>query len=209
MGRKTRAAAAAPGLATSKISPRVKRRTAGVRARRRLAVSSFPVPSADAVKEIERNLFSNRFVDKHLSALLGRAAMAISEEFHEDTRRHRTPIPHWRVMACLSDSPGMSLTELSELTLISQPTVTRLVQRLDAMGLIRKTAHGHDRRMLQVKLTARGHDRVRDLIVLADAREERILLGLDADALKRSLRYLIAFCAAKRGDRRAFTQMTF
>ena len=49
------------------------------------------------------------------------------------------PIPQWRVMATLSDSSGMSLSELSELTLINQPTVTRLVQRLEAQGFLRKT----------------------------------------------------------------------
>jgi DNA-binding MarR family transcriptional regulator len=192
----------------SSASPRTARKAAP-RTRRRLAVSSFPVPPAEAVKEMERKLFSSRFVDEHLSALLGRAAMAISEEFHEDTRRYRMPIPHWRIMACLSDNPGMSLTELSELTLISQPTVTRLVQRLEAARLIVKSADGHDRRVLHVSLTARGRDRVRDLVALADARQERILAGLDAEALKRTLRYLIAFCAAKRRGRRAFTQMTF
>jgi DNA-binding MarR family transcriptional regulator len=172
-------------------------------------VSSFPVPTADAVKEMEQKLFSNRFVDGHLSALLGRAAMAISKEFHEDTRRYRMPIPHWRILACLSDNPGMSLTELSELTLISQPTMTRLVQRLEAARLIVKSADGHDRRLLHVSLTARGRDRVRDVVALANARQERILAGLDAEALKRTLRYLIAFCAAKRRGRRAFIQMTF
>src|SRR5678815_4933760 len=71
------------------------------RPRRRLAISSYPLPPPEAVSEMQRKLFSNRFVDEHLSALLGRASLAISEEFHEDTRRYRMPIPHWRIMACL------------------------------------------------------------------------------------------------------------
>lgn len=158
---------------------------------------------------MEQKLFSNRFVDNHLSALLGRASMAISEEFHEDTRRYRMPIPHWRILACLSGNLGMSLTELSELTLISQPTVTRLVQRLESKGLIVKSTDGRDRRALKVKLTARGREKVRDLLDLADARQARILQGLDAEALKQSLRYLIAFCAAKRRRHRAISPMTY
>ena len=53
---------------------------------RRVAASSYPVPSPEDVSEIQRKLFSGRFVDDHLSALLGRASVAISEEFHEDVR---------------------------------------------------------------------------------------------------------------------------
>jgi len=179
------------------------------RQRRALAISSYPVPPPEAVSEMQRKLFANRFVDEHLSALLGRASLAISEEFHEDTRRYRLPIPHWRIMACLFDTDGMSLSELSELTLISQPTMTRLVQRLENKGLLKKSADGRDRRMLRVKLTARGLDKVRDLITLADERQKRILQGLDADALKTTLQYLIAFCAAKRRRRRPLSPMTY
>jgi DNA-binding MarR family transcriptional regulator len=179
------------------------------RPRRRLAISSYPLPPPEAVSEMQRKLFSNRFVDEHLSALLGRASLAISEEFHEDTRRYRMPIPHWRIMACLFDTEGMSLSELSDLTLITQPTVTRLVQRLETKGLLRKSADGRDRRMLRVKLTARGNEKVRELITLANERQKRILQGLDAEALKTTLQYLIAFCAAKRRRKRSISPMTY
>jgi DNA-binding MarR family transcriptional regulator len=158
---------------------------------------------------MQRKLFSNRFVDEHLSALLGRASLAISEEFHEDTRRYRMPIPQWRIMACLYDSDGISLSELSELTLVTQPTVTRLVQRMESAGLLKKSADGRDRRVLRAKLTARGKDKVRDLITLANERQKRILHGLDAEGLKKSLQYLIAFCAAKRRRKRPLSPMTY
>ena len=144
-------------------------------------------------------LFSGRFVDTHLSALLGRASVAISAEFHEDVRRHRMPIPHWRILATLGDSPGMSLSVLADLTLINQPTVTRLVQRLEAKGMLRKSPDPHDGRVMRAFLTRLGLEKVRELITLAEERQKRILQGLDADALKESLQYLIAFCAAKRG----------
>jgi MarR family transcriptional regulator, organic hydroperoxide resistance regulator len=175
------------------VTPKQHKRT-----RRRPAVSSYPVPAAEAVSAIQKKLFTGRFVDEHLSALLGRASAVISAEFHQDTRRHRMPVPQWRVMAALFDGQGMSLSELSELTLINQPTITRLVQRLEAAGLLRKSPDAADRRIVRVSLTKRGHERVRELIVLAEARQKRILQGLDEAALKASLQYLIAFCAAKR-----------
>jgi MarR family transcriptional regulator, organic hydroperoxide resistance regulator len=177
------------------MSSRQNRRTT---AQRRRAEPSYPVPTPEAVNEMQRKLFSGRFADNHLSALLGRASVAISAEFHEDVRRYRMPIPHWRVLASLSDNRGISLSELAELTLFNQPTVTRLVQRLERKGLLRKSKDLRDRRIMRVFLTARGHQKVDQLIALAQDRQGRILKGLDADALKESLQYLIAFCAAKR-----------
>jgi DNA-binding MarR family transcriptional regulator len=176
-----------------------KKRTTG---RRKPAQSSYPVPTSEAVSEMQRKLFSGRFADDHLSALLGRASVAISAEFHEDVRRYRMPIPHWRILAVLSDNKGSSLSELTELTLLNQPTVTRLVQRLEVKGLLRKKTDLRDRRIIRVFLTARGHQKVDQLIALAQDRQGRILQGLDAEALKKSLQYLIAFCAAKRSFHR-------
>jgi DNA-binding MarR family transcriptional regulator len=177
--------------------------------RRRPGVSSYPLPSAEAVGEMQQKLFSGRFVDEHLSALLGRASVVVSTEFHEDVRRHRMPIPHWRILACLSDNQAMSLSELAELTLISQPTVTRLVQRLEKKGFLRKSVDGQDRRVLRVALTKLGHRKVDELIVLAKERQKRILHGLDAEALKSALRYLIAFCTAKRRRKRRLSRLTY
>ena len=179
------------------------------RSRRAPAVSSYPLPSSDAVVEMQRKLFSHRFVDHHLSALLGRASNVVSAEFHEDVRRRQMPIPHWRILACLHDSAALSLAELTELTLISQPTVTRLVQRLEKKGLLRKSADGRDRRMARVALTPLGHKRVGELILLANERQKRLLQGLDADALKAALHHLIAFCAAKRRRKRPLERMTY
>src|SRR6476661_1111038 len=47
-------------------------------------MSQAPVPSPETVGDMQRRLFSGRFADNHLSALLGRASVAISAEFHED-----------------------------------------------------------------------------------------------------------------------------
>lgn len=175
------------------VTPKQHKRT-----RRRPVFLSYPVPTPEAVSAIQKTLFTGRFVDEHLSALLGRASAVISAEFHEDVRRHRMPVPQWRVMATLFGSGGMSLSVLSELTLINQPTITRLVQRLEANGFLRKSPDVEDRRMVRLSLTKRGHAKVRELVVLAEARQKLILQGLDETALKASLQYLIAFCAAKR-----------
>ncbi|MGH7005171.1 MAG: MarR family winged helix-turn-helix transcriptional regulator [Alphaproteobacteria bacterium] len=174
--------------------------------RRRVVISSYPVPTPEAVEQMRGVLFSGRFADDHLSALLARASLAISQEFHEDVRRHRMPIHQWRVLASLSDAEGMSLSEVAELTLIRQSTLTRLVQRLEAQGIVRKSADAADRRMIRLALTKRGREKVAELLVLATEQQKRMLQGVDAEGFKAALQYLIAFCAAKRRRRQPFSK---
>jgi DNA-binding MarR family transcriptional regulator len=168
------------------------------RRRQRLSITSYPLPSPEAVQAMEKEMFSGRFVDEYLSALLARASIAVSTEFNADMGRRGMPIPHWRILGSLSDNPGLSLSDVAELTLIKQPTLTRLVQRLEKHGLVRKQIDPHDRRLVRLSLTTRGRNEVKDLIRIARERQKRVLHGLDAEGLMAALRHLIAFCAAKR-----------
>ena len=144
-------------------------------------------------------MFSGRFVDGYLSALLARASIAVSTEFNVDMGQRGIPMLQWRILGSLSDNPGLSLSDVAELTLIKQPTLTRLVQRMEKRGLIRKAIDPDDRRHVRLSLTARGRGEVKDLIRIAMERQKRVLHGLDAEGLMAALRHLIAFCAVKRG----------
>lgn len=167
----------------------------------RPAITSYPMPAAEAVRAAERVLFGHRFVDRYLSALLARASAAVAEEINADIARRGMPINHWRILASLWDGGGLTPSDIAQLTLIKQPTVTRLVARLAADGLIRKAADPADRRLVRLSLTARGRAEVGDLIEMAIERQRRLLDGLDADQLVAALRHLIAFCAARRRKR--------
>lgn len=180
---------------------RQKRRSAPRRRKHQSPVSYSP-PTAEAVEAMERELFLGRFVDEYMSALLARASIVVSTEFNADMSERGMPILHWRILGALSDSPGLSLLELAELTIIKQPTLTRIVQQLQKRGLVRKEIDPHDRRHLRLSLTARGRDKVKDLIRIARERQERVLHGFDSEGLMKSLRHLIAFCAAKRRRKR-------
>ena len=168
----------------------------------RMAITSYPLPTPEAVSAMHEAMFRDRFVDNYLSALLARASHAVSEEINADIDRHGFSINEWRVLASLADNPGLTLADIVELTLVKQPTVTRLVARLEKQGLITKATDADDRRLTRLALTRRGKAEIADLIEMATERQRRILDGLDADRLVGALRHLIAFCAAKRRRRR-------
>ena len=78
------------------------------------------------------------FVDGYLAALLGQASQMISTEFHQVVRSHGFSVAEWRVLASLFGSKGMSIGHLATISLTKQPTVTRLLDRMEALGQDRR-----------------------------------------------------------------------
>jgi MarR family 2-MHQ and catechol resistance regulon transcriptional repressor len=60
------------------------------------------------------------------------------------------------IIATLGNTAGMSFKELGEKTLITKGTLTGVVDRLEAKGLVKRSALAQDRRSTVVKLTAKG-----------------------------------------------------
>lgn len=60
------------------------------------------------------------------------------------------------VIATLGDTEGMTCSELSAQTLVTKGTLTGVLDRLVAKGLIRRDAMEHDRRCTKISLTAKG-----------------------------------------------------
>jgi len=60
------------------------------------------------------------------------------------------------IIATLGNTDGMSFKELGEKTLITKGTLTGVVDRLEAKGLVRRIAAPSDRRSQIVQLTHKG-----------------------------------------------------
>src|SRR3954467_6627822 len=64
--------------------------------------------------------------------------------------------PQFDVIATLGNTQGMSFKELGQKTLITKGTLTGVVDRLEAKGLVKRVALLEDRRSTVVKLTEQG-----------------------------------------------------
>lgn len=60
------------------------------------------------------------------------------------------------IIATLGNTSGMSFKELGEKTLITKGTLTGVVDRLEAKGLVKRVMQAEDRRSTRVQLTAAG-----------------------------------------------------
>ncbi len=139
-----------------------------------------------------------RFVDDYLPYLLARASHLVSHGFHAELRRRGVPVGVWRVLATLADGEAMTIGELAERVLMKQPTLTKLVDRMEVERLVVRREVPGDRRKVEVAITADGRRRVVPLLAAAKRHEREVLAAAAApeQSLKRALARLIAALAA-------------
>lgn len=134
------------------------------------------------------------FVDDYLPALLAQASRLISHEFHRVVLAHGLTVSDWRVLASLAGGRAMSIGGLASMSVTKQPTVTRMLDRLEAKGDVERLSHAKDRRVTLVRITAQGQATVARLMELAKEHERQVMepFGLaQADQLKVMLRRMI------------------
>jgi DNA-binding MarR family transcriptional regulator len=133
------------------------------------------------------------FIAGYLPYLLARASHLISGQFHERLAAERVPVLQWRVMAALWDAPK-SAGEVAEIVLQKQPTVSKLLERMQRQGLVDRETDADDRRRIVVSLTVRGRAVAGPLIEAAREHERAVLEpfgGHNAAALVGALQRLI------------------
>ena len=134
------------------------------------------------------------FVDDYLPALLAQASQLISGEFHRIAKAKGFTVSEWRVLATLAGNEPMSIGRLAQITTIKQPTVTRLLDRMETKGYVQRIENNGDRRITLVRITPTGTRMVSRLIPLAREHEQRVLepFGLQrAEDLKSTLRSIV------------------
>jgi len=134
------------------------------------------------------------FVDDYLPALLAQASHVISGEFHRVVRAKGFTVSEWRVLASLAGGEAMSVGQLAQVTVMKQPTVTRVLDRMEERGQVKRVASTGDRRVTLVRITPAGNRLVSLLVPLAEDHERRVLepFGLARAAeLKQTLRRMI------------------
>ena len=103
-------------------------------------------------------------------------------------------IPEWRVLAHLDRSGAVSVRDIHAHVHLDKSIVSRAASRLEQAGLVHKSGHDTDRRLVTLELTAEGRALMRRLGRIARDFQARLAqeLGDDGPALERALSRLIA-----------------
>ena len=91
----------------------------------------------------------------------------------------------WAVLARLEHAEGLKQTELAEMLDLQPITLTRLVDRLCANGLIERRADPSDRRVKRLYLTAQARPLMDRLAALGGDMMESVLDGFSLATIER------------------------
>ncbi|MCV0396571.1 MAG: MarR family transcriptional regulator [Rhizobiaceae bacterium] len=140
--------------------------------------------------ESARGRATGTLLDKILPYRINRLAFQMNRLLNADLRKHGLQISHWRILAVLDASTKSTINELSAYAMLEQPTVSRLVARLEQDGLVRRERIDPDGRVVTVSLTRDGkrkYDTVRDLSLRHAGRATHGLSEAERESLRKVL----------------------
>ena len=102
-------------------------------------------------------------LDDDFPIVLYDLARQLRTVFDEKAREHGSTRARCMILARLERQPGMSQNELAAITEVAPITVARLVDRLEAQGLVERCTDPKDRRIWRLRLTRASAPVLRDI----------------------------------------------
>lgn len=121
-----------------------------------------------------------RFLFYDLAAAHRRLYASLNSRLKELNVRVET----WRVLETLSSRENRTMSEVAEIVLMNPPTLTKLVDRLVADGLVHRQLAPEDHRRVHLALTKVGWQLIEKVRLHVEAQHEDILEQLGEDNAK-------------------------
>lgn len=120
----------------------------------------------------------DNWLDGFVPYRLYRASRKLSARLQNRLRAMRMSTSQWRVLGVLKAYGALSIGEIVEAALMEQPTVSRVVIRLEKAGHVARRAAARDSRMMLISLTAAGVEAFNQIVPAALRQEEKALQGI-------------------------------
>ena len=88
--------------------------------------------------------------------LLRRMTTELNTAIVKDLKPYHINLPRWRIIAVLHFCGGVNIGELSQLTSLTQPGTSQVVDKLVAEKIVLRKPRKDDNRIMQLSLTAKG-----------------------------------------------------
>jgi DNA-binding MarR family transcriptional regulator len=137
-------------------------------------------------------------LDNQLCFALYAASRAMVAAYQPLLARLGVTYPQYLVLLVLWERDGASVRELGERLQLDSGTLTPLLKRMEAAGLVSRARAAHDERVVQVTLTVKGRrlkERAREVPAALACR-----VGLDVKELGRLRGELKALVSRLQGD---------
>lgn len=116
--------------------------------------------------------------------------------------------PQYLVLMVLWEKDGISVNEISQKLILNTNTVTPLLKRMEAQGILSRTRSGQDERKVLVSLTGKGmeirHEAATIPLKLAEGMEATSMTSIELTEIRDKLNVLIDLLKKGRGDEKTF-----
>ena len=101
----------------------------------------------------------------------------------QSARRHKMTRAQWIILARLELQPGLSQNELAAIAEVAPINVAQLVDRLEALGLVKRCVDPDDKRIWRLRLTPAAAPILRDIRRYRAKLRNVMAEGIDASVL--------------------------
>jgi MarR family transcriptional regulator, transcriptional regulator for hemolysin len=122
-------------------------------------------------------------VEHDFLTLLPELARHIRSHANHSARRHRATWAQLMIVRRLERQPGLSQNELAAVVGIAPITVARLIDRLEALGLVKRREDPTDRRIWRLRVTPAAASALRDSECYQAELDDLIIKGVDSAVL--------------------------
>ncbi|MBN8925633.1 MAG: hypothetical protein BGO51_22345 [Rhodospirillales bacterium 69-11] len=120
---------------------------------------------------------------RDLLFLLNDVARLLRVDADKRARTHDMTRAQWGILLWLERQPGITQKELAEYLDVEPITVARLIDRLEARGMVERRPDPRDRRIWRLHLRPAAHDVLHEIHDQRTAMAQLVTQGIDADAL--------------------------
>lgn len=134
-----------------------------------------------------------------LTHLLEQAQRRVSRELDRSLAEVGASGEQWRVLERLVDEAGRPIGELAALLNMNPPTMTKLIDRMVASGLVQRIADAQDNRRVLVFITDAGLQLAEKLSLRANTFHENLFARLNKSETAKLRLWLTNLADVKRG----------
>jgi MarR family transcriptional regulator for hemolysin len=127
---------------------------------------------------------SPRAIESDFLFLIYDVAQLVRRQADKRARTHGMTRAQWAVLARLEREPGSTQSRLAVLTDVEPITIGRLVDRLEANGLLERRPDPDDRRIWRLTLTTKSTAILKQIAAFRGELHAEMAQGLDAQSLR-------------------------
>lgn len=118
----------------------------------------------------------------------------INAEFVAEMGGFKNVVSRWRTLSILAENEGITISNLSNETMIERTALSRLLAVMETEKLLTRVPQADDRRIIQVYITQEGREMFERMLVVRRAVFKRATSGMDdseREQLMRSIKLLV------------------